>query len=443
MLMNERSYGSNIIGILLLCLFYLSIIYSIPILPCIYLPWPLWPTLNDFIIYAIVIYIIIKPFNISKILSHSNITTKLYISMAGYYILLSIFIFIIIFYAGLSSEYFTKQLEWGIYRIFKYILFAFVMLFVCNIARGIKILKILNIISIISIVSITSVNLAVYFFNIKLIYIAPHLNLLSFNNPWVIYKNASGLALGTLGYNHVVVGIIISIFIMLYYISKYKQSMIMDYIIITLSLALAIASRSRTSMVAILGIILMFTIFKKLKYKYVFIIIILLFIIVPAFGKYGYLTSSQNNLDMKAHSTKTTLMRHLELVDLSNSLNFIARLNIWSDKLEFLNENKLSFISGIGLGGSRIFGEGSHNLYLTYILETGIFGLVLFLLLMYKIIKDSLRNKKDSIYVIIITSMLLLISCFQETFIPGPAFGNVMCLYLATILISSNKESLI
>ncbi|WP_417359543.1 O-antigen ligase family protein [Galbibacter sp.] len=124
-----------------------------------------------------------------------------------------------------------------------------------------------------------------------------------------------------------------------------------------------------------------------------------------------------------------------------NSVN--SRLALWSCSLEVVKEN-LPF--GVGKGNSReylldkyqekgfVLGSQrqytSHNMYLTYAMEFGVLGLLLFIILILLLFLNSIRNK--SILLLGISTLFAVSSLTEEVFElnKGIVFFSFFCVIL-------------
>lgn len=99
---------------------------------------------------------------------------------------------------------------------------------------------------------------------------------------------------------------------------------------------------------------------------------------------------------------------------LGKDLTFSGRTGIWRDAISLIAQSP---IIGYGSTVSRnmVFGISAHNIVLQTILESGIIGLALFLLIIYKSLFVN-KEKKYSISILIMGSFIIMVSLLFEVY---------------------------
>lgn len=191
---------------------------------------------------------------------------------------------------------------------------------------------------------------------------------------------------------------------------------------IPLLLSAIVNTGSRGSMICFL--ILTFVFAFKMKSKWY----LKIFFIIFSIG----IVSLLINFILQNEEATSRVMRTIEDFDTAK------RTEIWS-KLVALFQKK-PFI-GIGETGymfesQKIFGtlQGAHNVYLELLIKTGLFGLIIYLLFLFKILKSSLMVLKKT--KIILPLLLILGILFMFSNIQG--LYNKSLYYLFAIIISMN-----
>jgi hypothetical protein len=255
------------------------------------------------------------------------------------------------------------------------------------------------------------------------------------NISWIIYEMITGLKLtyyygptpliepeGPLPAGGFFLLIFIFLFnILLYYylnlnISNFKKGILT---IATISPAIGVfASGSRASFLGfILALILTF-LFYSLKKGFLKSFLIIIFALI-------FISS------IFIFSKQPVVKRFLDIKDIFwnlNPENPVSRASIWISQLSEASKRPLFFL--LGFGKSAVFieerGEESHSQYVRNFIETGIIGILIFLILMFAIIKKSwwgFSTGKNSLLIglssglLVATLTLLFISISAEAFL--------------------------
>ncbi len=200
-----------------------------------------------------------------------------------------------------------------------------------------------------------------------------------------------------------------------------------------ISLFVIVISGSRSTLVGcVFSIVLWLLINFKISLKYIYSIIAILIILI---GLFIFTPLNRIILDTIADSSGAKL-------DLSS----IGRILVWKGAImNFYHAPLLTKFFGIGIGNyytmkysfrlieNTNFASGAHNNFLHILIETGIVGLIFFLVL-FGVILSSLKRKAAydnlSYYFFYLTITLLFSGLTQETFWFQPSFCRLWLMYM-------------
>ena len=106
-----------------------------------------------------------------------------------------------------------------------------------------------------------------------------------------------------------------------------------------------------------------------------------------------------------------------------------ARLLLWSDQVQYLNEQPLRWIIGAGFGTSAGSTGNDNILFLQIINETGLLGLAAFMFVIWEICRRIHFAGPNSRPMLFGTIAILVASVGQETLYPVPAMGQFIAFY--------------
>lgn len=119
------------------------------------------------------------------------------------------------------------------------------------------------------------------------------------------------------------------------------------------------------------------------------------------------------------HLPKTTLMRILGITQDIEAGSFANRENIWAAALQMLSFNPEWLITGCGWGAFPVaitdflgYSKGAHNFYLDLLVTTGVIGLLIVVLYLYRLFILIRHTSKTTVmnYLILILPMISMIS---------------------------------
>jgi|GEM_PF-2263101 len=133
-------------------------------------------------------------------------------------------------------------------------------------------------------------------------------------------------------------------------------------------------------------------------------------------------------------------------------ISSVSRLFIWEGAVRhFMSAHLWHKLTGVGLGayptivydfviwGGKRFISGAHNNYLHALLETGVIGLLLYIVLFVRIMLSLYRRRHKSVLAyagFYLTIVLLVSSLTQETFWFQAAFGSFWMFYMVIITLA-------
>ena len=132
--------------------------------------------------------------------------------------------------------------------------------------------------------------------------------------------------------------------------------------------------------------------------------------------------------------------------------NPVSRTSIWISQLSEASKYPLFFLFGLGKS-TVLISEESHSQYVRNFIETGIIGSLIFLILIFVIIKKSWQgfsSRKDSLLIglssglLVVTLTLLFISISAEAFLVvkiAEVYWFFAGLTMATLTFSKNKKN--
>ncbi len=179
-----------------------------------------------------------------------------------------------------------------------------------------------------------------------------------------------------------------------------------------------------------------------------FLFLILLPLSAPIFS------SNQFKIDTKQEVDSNIFAERLKSIVDTNEVSNKGRVYIWKESIRSISEQPLL---GVGINNFPVVlkenltaskaGASAHNIYLNVASEIGIFGLFVFLLMIYQIIKQAwilfLQNK-ENIYGIFALALILIISWIAGYTMTDVAITDerafLMLMILLGVLFSFSKQ---
>lgn len=134
--------------------------------------------------------------------------------------------------------------------------------------------------------------------------------------------------------------------------------------------------------------------------------------------------------------------RQAALLEAPSTETLSERDIIWEERWEFLNADPVRWIIGTGFGSALASGSNAHMLFLQLVLETGILGLVAFLLFAGQVLLLLWRVEQPPRYLFLATVALLFSSLTQETFYPTTSMGFFLAFYFCTVGVALRSHTM-
>lgn len=181
--------------------------------------------------------------------------------------------------------------------------------------------------------------------------------------------------------NYYSIGVITAVFLCLTLFFRKEGNRALLLTIIVILISFGFTTYSKMFLLAILMVMLIFTLQKLKKIKHIIWTLIFVLIICGAFY-----TWAQNSGYMEV------MQERLTGDDIST-----GRFDIWEGYISYIFSSMKSLFFGIGLGGDYYMGKGPHNSYIEIIYFLGIIGTVIFAATIIFIIKSKRYNYKRKI----------------------------------------------
>jgi O-antigen ligase len=416
---------------LALCFYLISQAYTIPILP-VGPTWALWPCLSDLAIVLLIFTFLIS-------FRHTSPLPKPAQPIFS--------ILLLIIYGSTFSHlcYLLSAAEnapgkvWGIYQIFRLIQFIGVFFIAAKIPLTAKRISILTqVVGSVFLFVCLGVFLT-YLGIVPLSSVTAHLPL---DGPWPEYAAFAGAGvgrgLGFVGYNYAYTAVQIILLIALKLcLSDYQHREFYNSGLVLLSVVSCFLSSSRSGLIAMLlyAIVYWLNRPKSLSKSSITLVVVVVIILLS-------ILFLGNHINLDVAGKDSTIERQANLFSSSNSeqLSESGRNDIWEKRVEFLNKDFIKWIVGSGFGSALDSGNFAHMLPLQIVLETGFVGLLIFILLFYKILRYFYLHEVGIKPIFLGTAILLFTSASQETFYPMPAFEHFLGFYLCALAISFQKH---
>jgi hypothetical protein len=410
----------------LVCLYLVSQAYTIPLLAVS--SWPVWPLLADIASWAMIVSFVLH-LRLEKQVSLEN--RKVWN--------LAVFLFVccVLAVAGdliLPAKALRSDpghyLSIALYQLYRFVEFLVVFHIAANLRLNDKRYRCLQVVSWATFLAIACGVFLTSFGVLSTSNVSRQLpNSLLEAGPWAFYSGGNvDQGVGFVGYNHAYTAIqlILAAGLALHFGPMSNKLRTLTY---ALLLASTFLSRSRAGFLCALLFVLFYEGRKHLSSAN--LILVVLFAFVALFGAL-HLFQNQEEDD-------SILGRQLSAESSYKENGLSGRTSIWSNTVEVLNAEPWRWITGNGFGSALDSGGDAHMLFLNITLETGIAGLLLFVVAFARLLL-FLGARGDSGRAMFWTTLVLLVSSLtQETFYPVIAFGHFLGFYFLAIALSLNR----
>ena len=248
--------------------------------------------------------------------------------------------------------------------------------------------------------------------------------------PYVSYLvNWEGAGLGTISYNHAYPAVLILILSALWLQLVPKgQQVVLRALLMSLAVLAIFLSGSRAGFAGFLLFLGLVVLWER-SFKIVLGLL--------AFAPLLIAVLLATDVDVEK-----MIERQKALITPPSTETLAERDLIWSERLDFLNEDPVRWIIGTGFGSANASGDNAHMLYLHIIVEMGLLGLLAFGAFYAFILRLLWHRRSQTSYFLFLTCALFFAALTQETLYPVPALGFILPLYLIglAVVIRSAEE---
>ncbi len=405
-----------------LCLFLLAQAYMIPVLTVG--SWAMWPKLADIAIVAMGGALV---FELRNIIAASRANQIIGAALFGFFA----FCFVAyVTYITFIPDFGASGVRFGAFQLYLIAQGIFAFWVAAHVPLTPQRVVALRLMVDAALLVVIASIVATYFEIIPLADLTPHISPdEDISGPWHRYlrEDYGGQARGwgTVGYNHSYVASQVILLLGLRMNLSPKDLTITDSVYLLLAIMATFLSTSRAglaSMVLLAGILWL----KKPMHA------------VATFGLAGLmmatvLVAAPSALGALGDDLQASIERQSALFDAGNADNLSGRDDIWESRIAFLDEDPIRWVIGGGFGWQA--GDNAHMLPLQYIVELGLIGLVVFIVLFGTILFMLYRHERGAQALFWTTLTLFISAASQETFFPVPAMGGFLTLYFAAIAI--------
>ena len=393
-------------------------------------PWAAWPGIADFaIVLLAVVVVLTRRFGVRPNPASRSLLRWVF----GVYALVLLSVLSSRFWiVATGGALFDDGLTWGVFQTYKLTQFVFVFIIAANVPYTPARRRVLRRI-IVFVQAFVGLGMLLAYFQV----ISPDVYVFMLPNDkvasgaWYIYFRYADLGLvshfSTIGYNHAYHGAQTLLLFMFYAHLSDRQGTLLDGLFAVLSVVSVFLSESRAGLAAMLlyaGIYMLYR-SRLIVLGVIGLIASLLLILV------GVVDVSLTSL-----VDEDTLARSASLLAATDTSNLAGRGDIWAARVEFLNEDLSRWVMGVGFGNAVNSGSAAHMLPLHIILETGIVGLTVFVVLAWRVLAALWRIERHDRPIFWGTIALFLSSATQETFYPMPALGYFVGFYFVVLAVA-------
>lgn len=410
----------------LVCLYLVSQAYTIPLLAVS--SWPVWPLLTDLVSWAMIISFVLH-MRFEKQVSPENRKVWTFAVFLFTCCVLAVVGDLIFPAKALKSDP-GHYLSIALYQIYRFLEFLVVFHVAANLRMTDKRYRFLQIVTMATFFAIACGVLLTSLGVLSTSDVSRQLpdNLLE-AGPWAFYSGGNvDEGVGFVGYNHgyTAIQLILAVGLALHFGPISTNLRTIAYATL---LASTFLSGSRAGFLCALLFVLFYEGKKHLSSAN--LLLVALFAFVALFGT---LHLFQDHV-----VTDSILGRQMSAESSYKDNGLSGRTSIWSNTVEVLNAEPWRWITGNGFGSALDSGGDAHMLFLNVTLETGIAGLILFVVAFARLLL-FLGSRGDSGRAMFWTTLVLLVSSLtQETFYPVIAFGHFLGFYFLAIALSLNR----
>jgi len=249
---------------------------------------------------------------------------------------------------------------------------------------------------------------------------------------WHFVHNFDGYGLGAISYTHAYVAAQITLFLGLALHLRGNRAWAGNGLLIACGLGASLVSGSRAGFAGVLLVAGVFLLARSPRWLVNFV----LFLALAGTVAFVYL-SSQPPVEGESGPLGSILEHQVNAFQPYKAENLVGRADIWSGRIDNLNDDPWRWFTGWGFGSSPDTGPAlsPHMLPLQIIMELG-FGMLLPIgIVCGKLLRDIWHRETIDRPFFWMTIALLLSSATQETFYPVPSTGYFLGFYLVALTI--------
>jgi hypothetical protein len=249
---------------------------------------------------------------------------------------------------------------------------------------------------------------------------------------WHFVHNFDGYGLGAISYTHAYVAAQVTLLLGLTLHLRGNRGSTFSALLLVLALAATLVSGSRAGFAGVLLVAGLFLLSKSPKW----LVHCVMCIAILAAGAVIYLSSQPPAVD--GGGPLGSIVEHqINAFKPFETENLVGRDEIWSGRIDNMNEHPWRWFTGWGFGSSPDTGPGlsPHMLPLQIAMELGVGMLMLIAVLCWAMLRNVwFREERDHPF-FWTTIALFLSSATQETFYPVPSTGYFLGFYLVALAI--------
>ncbi len=414
-----------------LCIYLATQAYTIPVLP-IGPSWAIWPGLADFAVILLGLIVLVRP--LSRKIPVSKTNRQMMRILLGIYVLCFFSFLLFRFMRTIGGENFSGDsgFTFGIFQLYRLAQYFFLFWVAIRVPLNEFRRRILSCVTVFVLIMMgVGIMMTHYQVVTPDVFVSQLPDNLAISGPWNIYYTYTRYGLpapfGMVSYNHSYTGIQVLLLSALYLHLRGARSSIFDIALLGFGNFTVFLSESRAGLASLLVFTSLYFIYRP---RYIFLMMIGAITVSLAI----VLGVIRNPLESLV--SEETLARSATLLDATNADNLSDRDIIWGQRLDFLNADFTRWLFGSGFGNTVNSGSNAHMLALHLIVESGIWGLTIFILLALWVIRHLWAYDTHSRPIFWGSVALLFSSLTQETFYPVPSLSYFLGVYMLVLAIT-------
>jgi hypothetical protein len=418
---------------ILLCCYIASQAYTVPLLPVG--PWPVWPGLPDLVFGGLVVAWIVTKRPVTELTGVRR--TAVQVVFALTLVCLASYIVSTLIISNLETRAFGLNQQgpgFGLFEGFRMIQFLVLFRIAAFVPWTPRRLAILGRVAT---GAFLFVCLTIFLGFLDIVPSSTWSPLLPEDKEaagawWHFVHNFDGYGLGAISYTHAYVAAQVTLFLGLALHLRGGRAWAGNGLLIALALGAALVSGSRAGFAGVLLVAGMFLLARSPRWLVNFVLALAL----VGTAAFVYL-SSQPPVEGEAGPLGSILEHQVNAFQPYKAENLVGRDEIWSGRIDNLNDHPWRWFTGWGFGSSPDTGPAlsPHMLPLQIIMELGFGMLLLIAIACGKLLRDIWRRETVDRPFFWTTIALLLSSATQETFYPVPSTGYFLGFYLVALTV--------